>query len=118
MYKFRITKTKAYEVQGYLSGEFPEEALRLLNLVDGDDVHIVAEVGTEWDYDIPMTFIDGEVYAKDGDGNWVSAEAFLKATKTRYLVEDYVENMIDIYDGDYTADLIAARADFRMDLND
>lgn len=115
MYKLRVIKKKAYSIHFKLYGDFSDEALRTVNLTDVSEVELIADVGVEWDYDIPMTFIDGDIYIKGHDDKWENGEKFLELTGTRYLIEEYIEDMVTDFDSDYRSDLQAAAADFRMD---
>ena len=115
MYKLRVTKKKPYYIEFTISGDFPEEALRAVNLTDVTTIECIADISTEWDYDLPMSYIDGDIYVKNSDAKWENAEKLLELTGTRYLVEEYVEDMPDVFYTDYKADLQAAAADFRMD---
>lgn len=115
MHSFNITKRRQYSFEGKLKGEFSEESLRLIGHTDTDEVIIGGDVACEWDYDIPMTFIDGEIVAKSADGEWVDADKFLDTISARGLVEDAVEELAEGFYSDYESDRIAAAADFRYE---
>lgn len=117
MFKIRFTKRRPYNFEARLSGDFSEEALRLIDLSDVDEVVIAADVGVEWDYDIPMTFVDGDIFAKNAAGEWVNAEAFITAIGAHALISEAVEEFADDSDGSYEADRRAAAYE-RMSIND
>lgn len=115
MYSFKISKRRQYEFEGKLKGEFSEESLRLIGHTDTDEVVLGGEVGCEWDDDIPMTFVDGEIVAKSADGEWVDADKFLDSISARGLVEGAVEDLAEDFYSDYESDRSAAAADFRCE---